>query len=130
MVWPIAFAKSARASPTLLYQDGGLLWNAHCSTLPPSPFASIARTMCGLIQSTRVSVPVTATCLDMSKTADGEWWACSVPTVRSVRTTQPAAETLSFTSSSWIELGGNITRAALLVSAHAGAGGASGAGEA
>src|SRR4030095_3700408 len=35
IVWPIAFAKSARARPTLLYPDGGLLSNFHCSTLPP-----------------------------------------------------------------------------------------------
>src|SRR6185503_5482618 len=57
VIWcPIAFAKSARARPTLLYQEGGLLWNVHWSTLPLSPFASMASTICGLIQSTRVRV--------------------------------------------------------------------------
>src|SRR6266850_7361620 len=93
----MAFAKSARARPTLLYQDGGLLWNVHCSTLLPSPFASIARTMCGLIQSTRARVPVTATRLDMSKMAEGEWcaWRCSAASVAKMM--KPAARTVRFT---------------------------------
>src|SRR6266498_701096 len=92
----MAFAKSARARPTLLYHDGGLLWNVHCSTLPPASFASTARTMCGLIQSTRVSVPVTETCLVMSKMAEGEWWAWRAAAASALKRMKAAAEAVYF----------------------------------
>src|SRR5258705_7362757 len=109
----MAFAKSARASPTLLYQDGGLLWNVHCSTLPASPFASTASTMCGLIQSTRISVPVTEMCLDMSKIADGEWWAWSDAAPSHANRMTPAAGTVYFTMALLGAIGANIARSFL-----------------
>src|SRR5260370_28606475 len=61
--------------PTLLNQEGGLLSNFHVSTLPSSFFASSKTTICGLIQSTSVSVPATENFFSMSKMAEGEWCA-------------------------------------------------------
>src|SRR5580693_212575 len=71
----MALAKSARARPTLRYHEGGLLSNVQCSLFPPSPLASIAMTMCGLIQSIFERVPVTEMCFPISKIADVAWCA-------------------------------------------------------
>ena len=46
----------------------------------------MAMTMCGLIQSILVRVPVTAIRFSMSKMADGEWWADRGAIANSVKT--------------------------------------------
>src|SRR6266852_3029902 len=74
-VWPIAAAKSARVTPTLLNHLGGLLSNFHLSTFPSLPFASMKTTIWGLVQSTLVRDPLRVTLVFMSKIAEGEWCA-------------------------------------------------------
>src|SRR5712691_9663814 len=74
-VWPIAAAKSARVTPTLLNHLGGLLSNFQLSTFPSLPFASMKTTIWGLVQSTLVRDPLRVTLVFMSKIAEGEWCA-------------------------------------------------------
>ena len=56
--------------------------------------ASTAIMMCGLIESTFVKVPVTATRVDASKMAETEWWAESDVTTNSTTTALPTAAIL------------------------------------
>src|SRR5580692_8017713 len=85
-------AISARLTPTLRNQDGGLLSNLQLSTFPPSPLASILTTMWGLIQSTFVRVPVRTNRFVMSNSADGEWCAHSDPAAKEIA--KPIAKTV------------------------------------
>src|SRR5262245_35766220 len=106
----MALAKSARASPTLRYQEGGLLWNVQCSVFPPSPLASIAITICGLIQSIFVSVPVTEMRLPISKIAEGEWCAHTDEAADISRTATGQTEILCITIASLSGVEPSITR--------------------
>jgi hypothetical protein len=56
----------------------------------------MAMTMCGLIQSILVRVPVTAIRFSMSKIAEGEWWADKDAIAPTVKTAQQTAEIWCF----------------------------------
>src|ERR1700692_4172546 len=96
MLCPIAFAKSTLPTPNLRNQAGGLLSNFQFSTAPLTLFASMKTTMCGLIQSTFVTVPVDVNRLDISKMAEGEGCAHTNPAAASRTRTTRAPESLYF----------------------------------
>src|ERR1700676_131088 len=112
MVWPIAFAKSARPTPSLRNQAGGLLSHFQFSIATTVPFASMKTTICGLIQSTFVTVPVNVKRLDISKMAEGEWCAQTDPAAPSIMSAIRPTESLFFKENSPFALWGEyITQA-------------------
>src|SRR6476659_7011279 len=77
----MAFAKSARLTPTRRNHAGGLLSNFHATVPAPAALlgslASTKTTMCGLTQSTLVSLPLIVMRCATSNSAVVEWCARS-----------------------------------------------------